>query len=70
MSVLESFRVECDECRKSLMGAFEVLHDAEVAANRAGWLCEPLGGDVLCPACRRIGVGVVLPAQDRAGVAA
>lgn len=63
MSIVDSFRVECDECRKPLMGAFDTLHDATVAAGRAGWVCEPLGGDVLCPVCRRVAAGVLVPQE-------
>jgi hypothetical protein len=59
--ILDSFRVECDDCHKTLMGAFDTLRDAQAGAQRAGWLCEPLGGDVLCPLCRRSGTSQVLP---------
>lgn len=61
MPLTPSFRVECDECAKRMMDAFDNVPDAQSAARRAGWVCDPLGGDVLCQACRRVEPGVVLP---------
>lgn len=61
MPLIDSFRVECDDCAKRMMDLFDSLAEAQSAARRAGWVCDPLGGDVLCPLCRRVEPGTVLP---------
>lgn len=65
MALVDLYRIECDTCAMRMMDIFESISAAETAARRAGWVCDLLGGDVLCQVCRKVELGIVLPITEK-----